>query len=460
VAERTRLASDVDRARERIERAQAIQHAGDERHQRVVAEAEQTRREQAELVAGLEAAERRVEALQNLRQASEPDEDASLTELRVELAKLAERLAALERDRQRAQNTTCSLAVALTARAAELDQLQRQRSEMGRERNHLQHTHAALAAEMDARRRESEPLEQARAALFDEIRAAEHAVDLAVSQVRASERERDNAALNLARIRDEQVFLVERIQRDLDMEDPEQLGTVEALTGAEIEQEIRRLRERLRRMSAIGEEVVEEHAQEAARLEHLSRELADIEQAADSLRRLLGDLRRGMQQRFQATFEQVAAEFECAFTRLFGGGGARLTHLTGEDGENGVAIEARPPGKRLQNLGQLSGGERALTAVALLFAIQRVNPSPFCVLDEVDAALDESNVLRFRDELRDLAQTTQYIVITHNRGTIEGADTLYGITMGEDSVSRVISLRMEQAIKQVEDREQLAHTAD
>src|SRR5690606_27535255 len=105
----------------------------------------------------------------------------------------------------------------------------------------------------------------------------------------------------------------------------------------------------------------------------------------------------------------------------------------------------------LQGLNQLSGGERALTAVALLVAIQRVNPSPFCLLDEVDAALDESNVIRFRQELRELAKDTQYIVITHNRGTIEGADTLYGITMGEDSVSRVLSLRLDQAIAAIED---------
>ena len=114
-------------------------------------------------------------------------------------------------------------------------------------------------------------------------------------------------------------------------------------------------------------------------------------------------------------------------------------------GAGGVEIVAQPPGKRFQNLALLSGGERALTAAALLFAILRVNPSPFCILDEVDAALDESNVIRFRERLQRLTARTQMVVITHNRGTIEGADTLYGITMGADGVSRILSMRLDGA---------------
>ena len=114
-----------------------------------------------------------------------------------------------------------------------------------------------------------------------------------------------------------------------------------------------------------------------------------------------------------------------------------------DGGEPGIDIVAQPPGKRLQNLALLSGGERALTAAALLFAILRVNPTPFCLLDEVDAALDEANVVRFRERLRALADQTQVIVVTHNRGTIEIADTLYGVSMGADGVSQVLSLRLD-----------------
>jgi chromosome segregation protein len=160
---------------------------------------------------------------------------------------------------------------------------------------------------------------------------------------------------------------------------------------------------------------------------------------------MLAELHETMRQRFEETFAQVAVEFSKAFTVLFGGGTARLV-LTGDDegAPGGIDIVAQPPGKRLQGLALLSGGERSLTAVALLFAILRVNPSPFVLLDEVDAALDEANVVRFRDELRTLADETQAIVITHNRGTVEIADTLYGITMGGDGVSQVLSLRLSE----------------
>jgi Chromosome segregation ATPases len=151
-------------------------------------------------------------------------------------------------------------------------------------------------------------------------------------------------------------------------------------------------------------------------------------------------------ERFQATFRALETAFATRFEQLFGGGFARLSLTDPADiGSSGIEIVARPPGKKTQALAMLSGGERALTAVALLFAMLEVRPVPFCVLDEVDAALDEANIGRFADALRSLAHATQFIVITHNRGTIEAADALYGVTSGDDSVSRVISLRLDEA---------------
>jgi chromosome segregation protein len=170
-----------------------------------------------------------------------------------------------------------------------------------------------------------------------------------------------------------------------------------------------------------------------------------VRAAASSLREAIGQLDHVMQEHFATTFEAVAQEFSRTFTDLFGGGTARLVLLDGDDsGARGVDIIAQPPGKRQLNLQLLSGGERALTAAALLFAILTVNPSPFCILDEVDAALDEANVVRFREALLRLAEGTQFILVTHNRGTVEVANTLYGITMGDDGASRVVSLRLEE----------------
>jgi chromosome segregation protein len=133
------------------------------------------------------------------------------------------------------------------------------------------------------------------------------------------------------------------------------------------------------------------------------------------------------------------------FTRLFGGGSARLV-LVDEDHptEAGIDIEARLPGRREQGLSLLSGGERSLTAVALIFSLLKVSPTPFCAMDEVDAMLDESNVGRFRDLLKELSETIQFIVITHNRNTVQAADVIYGVTMGRDSASQVISLRLDE----------------
>ncbi len=152
-----------------------------------------------------------------------------------------------------------------------------------------------------------------------------------------------------------------------------------------------------------------------------------------------------MERDFQKTFYAVAAEFKDTFTRLFGGGSARLVLTNPDDiSATGIDIEARLPGRRSQGLALLSGGERSLTATALIFSLIRVSPPPFCVLDEVDAMLDELNVGRFREMLNELSHKTQIIIITHNRNTVQVADVIYGVTMGRDSVSQVLSLKLDE----------------
>ena len=206
------------------------------------------------------------------------------------------------------------------------------------------------------------------------------------------------------------------------------------------------LRRRFHELGAVNPYAVDEYAALKARLESLEGQAADLHQAIARTRDLIGELDALIADRFQSTFRALETAFARRFEQLFGGGFARLSLTDPADiGSSGIEIVARPPGKKTQALAMLSGGERALTAVALLFAMLEVRPVPFCVLDEVDAALDEANIGRFADALRGLAHTTQFIVITHNRGTIEAADALYGVTSGDDSVSRVISLRLDEA---------------
>jgi chromosome segregation protein len=217
------------------------------------------------------------------------------------------------------------------------------------------------------------------------------------------------------------------------------------------------LRRRYHELGAANPFAVEEYAEVKARLELLEGQAADLRAAIASTRNLIDELNTMIADQFRRTFAALETAFAARFTQLFGGGQATLSLTDPADlSATGVEIMARPPGKKAQALAMLSGGERALTAVALLFAMLEVRPVPFCVLDEVDAALDEANIGRFADAVRSLAGQTQFIVITHNRGTIEAADALYGVTVGDDSVSRVISLRLDEAQALADRREELA----
>lgn len=180
----------------------------------------------------------------------------------------------------------------------------------------------------------------------------------------------------------------------------------------------------------------------------MTSQVADLHTADKDINTVIAELDTIMEREFIKTFHEVADEFKVIFSRLFGGGSAQLI-LTDPDNitETGIDIEARLPGRRNQGLSLLSGGERSLTATALVFSLLKVSPTPFCVLDEVDAMLDEANVGRFRDLLRELAENTQFIVITHNRNTVQAADVIYGVTMGRDTASQVISLKLDEVSK-------------
>ena len=206
------------------------------------------------------------------------------------------------------------------------------------------------------------------------------------------------------------------------------------------------LRRRFHELGAANPFAVDEYRAVRERLESLDTQDRDLREAITKTRALIADLDQLIATQFRATFAALEVAFDARFRQLFSGGFAKLSLTDPADlASTGIEITARPPGKKPQALSMLSGGERALTAVALLFAMLEVRPAPFCVLDEVDAALDEANVGRFTEALRELAERTQFIVITHNRGTIEVADALYGVTVGDDSASRVISLRLDEA---------------
>mgnify|MGYP003344688843 CR=1 FL=1 len=224
-----------------------------------------------------------------------------------------------------------------------------------------------------------------------------------------------------------------------------------ATSGAPDPEEVRAL-ERLRRkigpLDATGASIALEHRELRARLESLETQTRDLDGAVAKASDLMRELDGLVETTFAEQFTALQATFAANFQLLFGGGDAQLR--LAEDGDArrpGVEIDARPPLKRRQQLSLLSGGERALTGVALLLGMLAVRPLPFVVLDEVDAALDEANVARFGDAIRELSERTQVVVITHNRGTVEVADSLWGVTVGDDAASRVFGLRLDEAKK-------------
>ena len=352
---------------------------------------------------------------------------------------------------------------------AELDQaaasLEAERAELSAEHERRAADHAALLAAIDALRAQIDPAEAGLRAEEARLSALELRERETTAALLECEGAHGRAALEAQRAADRQEALIERAAAD---------GVAVLTAGAEppvdgapdepaaLSAAIDALKTRMLRLGAVNPLALEEYDETAERQRFLSSQLEDLREAGATLLELIGELDQAMNSRFTATFNAVAVEFERSFSALFGGGSAKLV-LTGapegngeapDDGEpapagaraQGIEIIVRPPGKKQQNISLLSGGERALTAAALLFAILSVNPSPFCILDETDAALDESNVGRFGDALRRLTAQTQFILITHNRGTIEVADTLYGVSMSDDGSSKTISLRIESYV--------------
>jgi chromosome segregation protein len=363
----------------------------------------------------------------------------------------------LENQRRNGQQTSQQM----QAKARYLASLQEELKQLSGRVEQLTVSERFLRSQLEALRQRSEPLEALSARLSaqqDEQESRERDLQQAL---RKDESHWNTAQLQHQRAQDQLQQLRHEIEQDLGLvalehsddlayQPPlpwdkyvEQLPMTETIPDT-LEEEVRETRTRLARASNVNPDAPREYEEAASRHQFLSSQSTDLEAAAADLRKVLKELDILMDVAFERTFKAVAEQFALFFPQLFNGGAAELV-LTAptEMATTGIEIMARPPGKRPQSLALLSGGERALAACALIFAILRVSPTPFCVLDEVDAALDEANVDRFRQTVESMSQETQFILVTHNRRTLEGANAIYGVTMGNDGVSAVISLRLE-----------------
>ena len=322
-----------------------------------------------------------------------------------------------------------------------------------------------IKEEIEALRAEIEPAELELETLEREQSVFRESEDTILSTLRDAEHRFTQANIDLARQKEALESLRLRIEGDFGLvhfdyvekvSGPNPLpleGMVENLPKnqmipPEAENSLKRLRAQLRRIGPINPEAQSEYHEVKQRYEFLTNQVSDLQKAESDVRQVIHELDELMKQEFCKTFEEVAAEFSDIFTRLFGGGTARLILSDSEDITNtGIEIDARLPGRRTHGLSLLSGGERSLTAVALIFALLKVSPTPFCLLDEVDAMLDEANTRRFRELLQEMSTNTQFVIVTHNRNTVEAAQIIYGVTMGSDSSSKVLSLKLDEISK-------------
>ena len=212
---------------------------------------------------------------------------------------------------------------------------------------------------------------------------------------------------------------------------------------AQAQKEVSSIREKIKDLGSINIDSIEEYKKISERYDFMCEQRLDLENTVAKLRKVISEMTQTMEQQFKEKFEIINKNFNEVFIELFGGGKAELI-LTDEDNvlECGIDIRVQPTGKKLQNMMLLSGGEKAFTAIALLFAILKINPAPFCILDEIEAALDDVNVYRFAEYLKKFSQASQFLVITHRKGTMEVADTVYGVTMEENGISKLLSMKL------------------
>ena len=307
---------------------------------------------------------------------------------------------------------------------------------------------AARHADSSGRRAEAEARLQAAEDARAELRTVRQSAERRLSAVRAAQDERREQQVRLqgqqARGEADLEALQNRIWDNYELTYAMALQLRrEDFESAGAAKRINEIRERIRAMGSVNVNAIEDYIALKARHEDFERQTADLQRAEGDLLRIINELNEKMEKRFREQFELLNRYFSETFIQMFGGGMARLVLKDENDLLNsGIDIVAQPPGKQLVLLSLLSGGEKSLTAISLLFAMLKLNPSPFCVLDEIEAALDDANVKRFADYLNDYTSKTQFVVVTHRKGTMEASNAIYGVTMEERGISRLVSMKM------------------
>jgi len=380
------------------------------------------------------------------REARRTTQQETVSGLRVEVTSLKGRVESLQREGER-------LAREETTLTGEIDRLQKERDQSTARKEELEQRVETAAAEMEelnraqtelVAKRDSQSARQQE--LLNTSRQVEDELKAKNRKVSTGRERLHELELELRELKTRAEELRERIRHDYEV-DIEELGRLnDPEFNADISQKKTvEMQERLRKMGSVNMAALEEYEVQRERYEFLTNQRTDLMDAEETLKRTISRIDRTARSRFLETFALIRENFQTTFAEFFEGGEADVTIDQDEDPlEASISISAKPRGKRLQNINLLSGGERALTAISLLFAIYLVKPSPFCILDEVDAPLDDANVGRFVRVIRKFSGGTQFIVVTHNKRTMEAADTLHGVTMEEPGVSKLVTVEVAQ----------------
>ncbi len=364
--------------------------------------------------------------------------------VRVEIASLKERIESLAHEAVRQGREREAIAREIERLSGEADESQKRK----REREESIGTASGELEVLHKQQSRIEHKRDAQAHRQHEILMAARAIEEKLrdkNRHTTKNRERlSEIQVAMAHIKERGEGIIERLKRDYEVDIVEQGRFHDPEFNADMaEKKTHELQERMRRMGSVNLAALEEYEVQKERLEFLTHQRDDLLEAEEIVKRTITRIDRTARQRFLDTFGRIREHFQNTFQEFFEGGEADLTMPSDEDPlEAPIIITARPWGKRLQSINLLSGGERALTAIALLFAIYLVKPSPFCVLDEVDAPLDDANIARFVKVIQKFSKQSQFIVVTHNKGTMEYGETLHGVTMEEPGVSRLVSVKM------------------
>jgi len=374
------------------------------------------------------------------------DYNQEITDLKVKIATIKQEKLNLEQEGERIKNNIQQAKTSINQKEDEIKKLTRRKDNLADQKTNLVSQKEEMYQQKDRLEEKLNTLQEDRTGLSAEINQLQQDSKGIRKELNEVQAELNDYEVKEAQLEVKLENISDKLIENYEVEVEERIKERESIDSyEEVETRIDQLKKKINKLGHVNLGAIEEYATLKERFDFMQEQYTDLIEAKESLTEVIEEMNETMQKKFEDAFRKIKVEFEDIFTDLFRGGQAELLLDEPDDLlETGIEINAQPPGKKLQKLSLMSGGEKALTAIALIFALLKVNPSPFYILDEIDAPLDEANVDHFAEFLKEFASIAQFILITHRKGTMKVADTLYGVSMQESGVSKMVSLKLSE----------------